>query len=92
MVEPELALLEVKRERAFVDAIELGQATLGKAPEALDAVDVIVAEREAVFVVSVTKVLGVSDGKQAIVGTQAVGMDDAAQADLAKSCDVRARF
>lgn len=92
MVEPELALLEVKRERALVDAIELGQATLGKAPEALDAVDVIVAEREAVFAVSDAKVLGVTDGNQAIVGAQAVGMDDAAQAYLAANDRLQSGF
>ena len=92
MVEPELALLEMEREGAFVDAIELGQATLGKAPEAFDTVDVVVAEREAVFAVSDAKVLGVAHGNQAIVGAQAVGMDDAAQADLAANHRLQSGF
>lgn len=69
------AFLEVEREVAF-DAIELGEATLGEAPEGLDAVDVDFAFGEAVALVDAF-VLGEAVVDQTGIGLPIIGEQQA---------------
>src|SRR5690606_18693727 len=83
MVEAELGLLQVQVEGVPGHAVELGQAVLGVAPEALDAVDVAASAGELVLAVVDAEVFGVADVDQAVVAGPAVGVDDALEADAA---------
>ena len=65
------------------DAFEIGQSSLGVAPEGLDAVDVGLQIGELVVVVPHAEVLGVADVDQAVVASPAVAVNDAGQVDLA---------
>lgn len=64
----------MKIESVFVNAVELGQATLGEAPERFDAVDVIVAKSELVVGMIDPEMLGETQVNQAVVADPAVGM------------------
>lgn len=76
MVETELGLVDVEKERAIRHAIELGQATLGVTPEALNAVDVTLVANELVVIMMDPQMLLITDVNQAVITTPAVGMDD----------------
>jgi len=80
VVEPELGLLQVQVERMSSHAVELRQPPFGKAPEALDAVDVALAAGELALVVIDPQVPGVADIDQAVVPSPAVRMHDAVEA------------
>ena len=51
MIPTPFGFFEVKQEELLAHAPQFGEAELGKAPEALDAVDVVPATGELVFVV-----------------------------------------
>jgi hypothetical protein len=76
IVEPILALLQVRVERASRDFVELLEPTLGIAPEALNAVDVMLAPDKLVLPVIDSEVLRVSDIDKAIIASPAVRVDD----------------
>ena len=63
----------------FIHTTESIQTGLGKAPEALDAVDMGFTSNELVLPVIDTQVLAVADINQAIVAPPAIGIDDAVQ-------------
>lgn len=63
MIEAELAFLQVQVEGRLGQAIELGQTAFGEAPEAFDAIDVVVAFGEMIAAVANAPVLGVSPGR-----------------------------
>ena len=82
VVEAELALLQVQIEGGLGHPVELGQASFGEAPEALDAVDVVVALGEMIAAVANASVLGIAQVDQAVVAGQTVGEDFALQANM----------
>ena len=65
----------------FIHTPESIQTGLGKAPEALDAIDMGFTSNELILPVIDTQVLAVADVNQAIVATPAIGVDDAVQGD-----------
>ena len=65
----------------FIHTSESIQTGLGKAPEALDAIDMGFTSNELILPVIDTQVLAVADVNQAIVATPAIGVDDAVQGD-----------
>lgn len=75
MVKPELTLLEVQVERVVADAVELRQASLGEAPEALNAVDVSPAVYELVLPMLHPEVLLITDVDQTVIASPPVRMD-----------------
>lgn len=83
VVIPEFALLEVQVERVLAHASEPGEPGFGDAPEALDAVDVVVTFGKLVVAMVDTKVLVVAHIHQAIVAFEPVGVDDAVIGHLA---------
>ena len=74
VIEAPLGFLEVEDEEFGADAAELGEAQLGEAPEAFDAVDVVLSARELVLVMMDAVVL-VAAQHQAVVGLPAVGIN-----------------
>ena len=92
MIEPELGLLQVQVKRRVRDAVELGQAAFGVAPEALDAVDVARASRELVSAMMDPQMLFVTDVHQPVVPPPAVGMDDDLRLDLASNNSQKRAF
>lgn len=82
MVEAKLAFLEVQIEGGFGQAVELGQAPLGEAPEAFDAIDVVVALGEVIAAVADAPMLGITQVDQSVVAGQTVGEDFALQANM----------
>src|SRR5688572_31575845 len=79
MIEAPLGLLEVQIERVMVKAIELRQASLREAPEALDPIDMLGAAHELILVVMEPIVLGVAEVDEPIVGRVRVGVELARQ-------------
>ena len=69
----------------FCNAVELGQASLGVAPEALDAVDVRSIVGEFILPVLDAQMLLVTHIDQAIVATPSVGVHHRVQADAAQA-------
>ena len=67
------------------NAVELGQATFGKAPEALDAVDVVLALSKLMSLVVHSEMLLIPHIDQSVIARPAVGMDDGFQADAAQN-------
>ena len=65
----------------FIHTSESIQTGLGKAPEALDAVDMGFTSNELILPVIDAQVLAVADVNQAIVAPPAIGIDDAVQGD-----------
>ena len=65
----------------FIHASESIQTGLGKAPEALDAIDMGFTSNELILPVIDTQVLAIADVNQAIVASPAIGIDDAVQGD-----------
>lgn len=81
MVEAELALLEVQLERLLRQPVELGEASLGEAPEAFDAVDVVGAVGPMIVAVADAQVAGIAQVDEAVVAGQAIRQDRAVQCD-----------
>ncbi len=75
MIESKLAFLQVQYERAFGDAVELGQASLGIAPEAFDAVDMVGPFSEMIFAVADAQVSGIAQVDETVIARQAIGQD-----------------
>jgi len=75
------AFLEMEREE-FFDAVELGQAALGKAPEGFDAIDVSATFGKALGLVDADMFV-VADIDQAVVAAPGIGEDNAFRIDLA---------
>ena len=73
MVKAPLTFFEVDEEAVPAHAVELGKPSFGKAPEALDAVNVVFASGELVDLM-VEAVVAKARGDQAIVGQPAVGV------------------
>ena len=67
IVEAPLAFFEVKVKRVSRHAIELLQSALGKAPEALDAINVTRAKAEFVVTMLDSQVFGITNIDQSIV-------------------------
>lgn len=65
----------------FIHTSESIQTGLGKAPEALDAVDMGFTSNELILPVIDAQVLAVADVNQAIVAPPAIGINDAVQGD-----------
>ena len=65
----------MERKGAFAHAVKLRQAVLGKAPKALDAVDVIRPNGKFVIPVMDAKVSCVTQINQAIVAAPAIGVN-----------------
>ena len=76
MIESPLALLQMQIESACGDTIELLQATLSKAPEAFNAINMCRASDELIRAMIDSEVFRVSDINQAIVAAPAVRVDD----------------
>lgn len=70
-------------EGASRDSIELLQATLGRAPEALNAIDVLRALHKLIVAMMDSEVLCVSDINQAVRAAPAVGVDGSINRDAA---------
>ncbi len=64
----------MKQEKLLSHTTQFGEAKLGKTPEAFDAVDVVLAPGELVFVVEDAMVL-VAAQEQAVVAEPPVGVD-----------------
>jgi len=77
MIPAPLAFEQVGKEVAFMQAAHLGHAEFGEAPERFDAVDVVLATGELVFVV-MDAVMPVAVEHQAVVGSPAIRVDGAA--------------
>ena len=74
VVKAPFTLLKVEQEPVVAHAVEFGQACLGKAPEALDAVDVVFAPGKLVgFVVDAA--VGKAAQDQPVVGAPAAGVN-----------------
>lgn len=71
--------MQVKRVSG--DAVELRQTSLGKAPEALDAIDVVLPESKFVGLMVHPQVLLIPHVHQTVVARPAVGMDDRFETD-----------
>jgi len=82
-VEPELALFQMQVKGMFGNAVELRQPAFGKAPERLNAIDVMLSSDEFVVAVVDPEMLVKADVHQPIVATPAVGVDDAVDVGLA---------
>lgn len=76
MIEPIPALLQVQVESLIGNSIELLKPALGKAPEALDAVDMMLATHKLVLPVIDSEVLRVPDINQTVIATPPVRVDD----------------
>ncbi len=74
MIKAPLAFFEVDEEAIATHAVELGEPGFGKAPEALDAVDVVLAAGELVNLM-VNAMVTIACGHEAVVGEPAVGVD-----------------
>jgi len=83
MVEPELALFQMQAEGMFGNAVELRQPAFGKAPERLNAIDVMLSSGEFVVAVADPEMLVKADVHQPVVAASAVGVDDAVDVCLA---------
>ena len=81
MIESEFALLKMQVKGMTWDSIKLGQPPLRKAPERLDAIDVVTVDAELVQVMADSEVLGVPHIYQAIVTTPTVAVDHGLKAD-----------
>ena len=82
-VEPELAFLEVEVEQVFTNTAAFGQPGFGRAPEALNAVDVdATASGEDVVSVVDPMVFPVAEVHQSIIASPGVGVYDASDIDL----------
>jgi hypothetical protein len=81
VVEPILALFQMQAEGRRRDAVELLEPPLGKAPEALNAVDVCRARHELVLTVMDSKMLSVPDINQSVVAAPALRVDDRIECD-----------
>ena len=62
-------------------AVELGQASFGETPKALDAIDVVLAHGKLMRLVVHPKMFLISHIDQAVVATPTVGVDDRLEAD-----------
>ena len=76
MIEPILAFLQMQIEGAIGDAIELLKPALGKAPEALYSIDVMLATSELILTMIDPEVLCIADINQAVITAPAVRVDD----------------
>ena len=74
VIETPFGFLEVDDEGIGADASELGQAQFGETPKALDAVDVVFAPCELVFMM-MDAVMFVAAQDKAVVGLPAIGID-----------------
>src|SRR5437764_10906122 len=92
MIEPILALFEVQVEGAMRDPIELLEPALGKAPEALNTINMMVATRELVFTVIDSEVLRVSNINQAVITAPPVRVDDCSERDATANNGLQSDF
>ncbi len=76
MILTPLAFENVCKEVAFMKAAHSGHPELGEAPERLDAVDVILAAGDLIFVM-MDAVMPVAVKHQAVVGAPAIGVNGA---------------
>lgn len=76
MVEAELALFQMQGKSVLGNTIEFGQSALGKAPERLNAVDMIRAFDEFIVAVIDSEMLIKANINQAVITTPAISMDD----------------
>jgi hypothetical protein len=81
VVEPILGLFQMQVEGSRRDAIELLQATFGKAPEALNAVDMMRARHELVLTVMDSEMFGIPDINQPVITAPTVAIDDSVEGD-----------
>ena len=81
VIEPILALFQVQVEGGGCDPVELLEAPLGEAPEALNAVDVMRAGDELVLTVMDSKMLRIPNVNQAVIAAPAVRVDDGVERD-----------
>ena len=77
MVESELRLFQMQVKGGIGQSIELHQPGLGKCPEGLDAVDMVLALDELIGAVLDPVMFFVAQIDQAVVASPAVGVDDA---------------
>ncbi len=68
--------------KEFFDAVEFGEATLGKTPEGFDAIDVNATGSEGLGLVD-ADVFVVADIDQAVIAAPVIGEHDAGRIDLA---------
>jgi hypothetical protein len=80
MVEAELSFFEMDVEGMFGNAAEPGQASFGKTPEALDAIDVVALPSELVVPVFHPEVLVETQIHQPMVAGPAIGVEHRAEA------------
>jgi hypothetical protein len=73
VIETPLTFFEVEKEAVFADTAQLEEAELGVAPEGLEAIDVIFATGELVFVV-IDAVVFVALEHEAVVSLPAMGI------------------
>jgi hypothetical protein len=76
IIEPILALLQVQVEGPTGDSVELLQSSLGEAPEALNAVDVMCAAHELVLPMMNSEVLGITNIDQTVLATPPIRVDN----------------
>jgi len=92
VVEPELGLFEVQVKGGIGQAVELHQPGLGKSPEGLDAVDVVLAVDELVNAMLDAMVFLVTQIDQAVVTPPVVGVDDAPGVHFAPNDGLKGGF
>ena len=75
VIEAKFCFFQMERKGAFAHAVKLRQAVLGKAPKALDAVDVIRPNGKFVLPVMDAKVSRIAEINQAVVTALAIGVN-----------------
>ena len=81
MIETPFTFFEVEEEAIWADAAQFEEAEFGETPEALDAIDMVLAPGEFVFVV-MDAVMLVALQDQPVIGPPAVSVDVAAFQDF----------
>lgn len=76
MIKSKLTLLQMQSKGMFSHAIELRQASFGKAPKGFNTVDMAAASDELIIAMVDSKVLVKANIDQTIVATPAIGVDD----------------
>ena len=74
MIETPFGFLEVEGEANGTDAMKFGEAQLGETPKAFDAVDVVLATGELIFVMMNARMF-IAIENEAVIGLPAIGID-----------------
>ena len=74
MIETPFGFLEVEGEAKWPDAMKFGEAQFGETPKALEAVDVVLASGELIFVM-MNAMMFIAIEHEAVLGLPAIGLD-----------------